>query len=52
MNRWNIPQEMENEIPKRDKYCVYCGVELKENLKKGESRKNQATWEHIINNGQ
>ena len=49
MNRWNIPEEMEIEIIKRDKNCVYCRVELKEKIQKGQSRKNQATWEHIIN---
>lgn len=49
MNRWNIPKEMEIEITKRDKNCVYCGIELIEKIVKGQSRKNQATWEHIIN---
>ena len=42
-------EEMEIEITKRDKNCVYCKIELKEKIVKGQSRKNQATWEHIIN---
>lgn len=29
MNRWNIPEDMENEIIKRDKKCVYCGIIFK-----------------------
>ena len=49
MNRWNIPDEMEKEIIIRDKNCVYCGIKMVEKVPRGESRKNAATWEHIIN---
>jgi 5-methylcytosine-specific restriction endonuclease McrA len=49
MNRWNIPEKMEKEIIERDKYCVYCGIEMLEKVPRGQSRKNAATWEHIIN---
>lgn len=33
----------------RDKNCVYCGIEMLESVSRGSSRKNVATWEHIIN---
>jgi len=46
MNNWNIPEELEKEIRKRDKKCVYCGVNFGSSK---ESRKTQASWEHIIN---
>lgn len=49
MNRWNIPEEMEKEIIIRDENCVYCGTKMIEKVERGESRKNVATWEHIIN---
>jgi len=49
MNRWNIPEEMEKEIIIRDKNCVYCGIKMIDNVPRGVSRKNVATWEHIIN---
>jgi len=46
MNNWNIPKELEKEIIKRDKVCVYCGIKF-DSIKN--SRKSQASWEHIIN---
>jgi len=46
MNNWNIPEWLENEILERDKVCVYCGVKFGSSI---ESRKTQASWEHIIN---
>lgn len=49
MNRWGIPKSLEEEIKSRDKYCVYCGVKLLEAISPGSSRKDKATWEHIIN---
>jgi len=49
MNKWNIPENLENEIRDRDKRCVYCGENLIENVSKIGSRKSVATWEHIIN---
>ncbi len=44
MNKWNIPNWLENEICNRDKNCIYCWIKFDI-----ESRKNKATWEHIIN---
>ena len=49
MNRWGIPGRLEEEIKTRDKACVYCCVQLVESIPFGGSRKNSATWEHIIN---
>lgn len=49
MNLWNIPDWLENEVRARDKTCVYCGVEMLHNVPRGRTRKNAATWEHIIN---
>ncbi|OVE79806.1 HNH endonuclease [bacterium I07] len=49
MNRWGIPAWLENEIRARDKTCIYCGVQMLEKVPPDGSRKNLATWEHIIN---
>ncbi|MBX3661983.1 MAG: hypothetical protein KF804_06020 [Burkholderiales bacterium] len=46
MNRWNLPEWMEQQIIARDQRCVYCGVEFSSTH---QSRKNKPTWEHIIN---
>ncbi len=46
MNKWNIPDDLEKEIIERDKLCVYCGVKFNSSK---ETRKTQASWEHIIN---
>ena len=46
MNNWNIPEWLEKEVIARDKLCVYCGVRFG-SIKN--SRKSQASWEHIIN---
>jgi len=46
MNKWNIPDWLESEILKRDKNCVYCGITFGASQ---ESRKDLATWEHIVN---
>ena len=46
MNNWNIPEQLEKEIIKRDKACVYCGLKFGTSRK---SRKTHASWEHIIN---
>lgn len=50
MNRWGIPQWLEQEVRERDALCVYCRVPLREapSLSR-ESRRVLATWEHIIN---
>jgi 5-methylcytosine-specific restriction endonuclease McrA len=49
MNRWGIPAWLEREVRERDKACVYCGVEMIEQVPPGTFRKAVATWEHIIN---
>jgi len=47
-NQWNIPASLEAEIKKRDKFCVYCGVELLDHVPQKGSRKTVASWEYII----
>ena len=49
MNRWNIPEWLEEEVKARDKFCVYCGVLMVDKMPSIGSRKSVATWEHIIN---
>ena len=49
MNRWNIPDWLEEEIKKRDKACVYCGIVMIDKMPSSGPRKAVATWEHIIN---
>jgi len=46
MNNWNIAEDLEKEILERDKVCIYCGVNFGSSKN---SRKTQASWEHIIN---
>ena len=48
MNKWNIPDLLEEKVRKRDLFCVYCRVKLKYHPKRGEY-KIKATWEHIDN---
>jgi hypothetical protein len=45
-NNWNIPEWLEKEVSKRDKVCVYCGIEF---TSVKTSKKTAASWEHIIN---
>ena len=45
-NNWNISDWLENEVRKRDKACVYCGIEF---TPAKVSKKSAASWEHIIN---
>lgn len=49
MNRWNIPDWVEDKIRKRDKLCVYCRAVLKEYRHARGVPRNKATWEHIDN---
>jgi len=49
MKNWNIPDWLEREVKERDKTCVYCGTHMIEQVPPRASRKNVATWEHIIN---
>lgn len=46
MNRWNIPDWLEEAVKDRDTHCVYCRIEFgtSEN-----GRRSVATWEHIVN---
>lgn len=44
MNKWDIPHWLEVEVRNRDTHCVYCGIKFNK-----ESRKDTATWEHIVN---
>jgi hypothetical protein len=46
MNKWNIPNELETAVLERDQNCVYCGIVF--NIMNPE-RRNQPSWEHIIN---
>jgi len=43
-NKWNISDELEQEIIQRDQHCVYCGV-----IFAPETRAAKASWEHIVN---
>ena len=46
MNRWNIPDWLEQEIIRRDKSCIYCGVVFGLSNDRGGDR---PSWEHIVN---
>jgi hypothetical protein len=49
MNNWGIPDWLEKEVKARDKTCVYCGIQMIEQMPSHGTRKAVATWEHIIN---
>jgi len=49
MNRWGIPDRLEEEVRDRDTVCVYCGIQMIEQAPLSGHRKSLATWEHIIN---
>ena len=49
MNNWGIPDWLEEEVKERDKTCVYCSIQMIEKTPPNGSRKDVATWEHIIN---
>ena len=49
MNRWGIPDWLEEEVKERDKVCVYCGIQMIDQVPQHGPRKAVATWEHIIN---
>jgi len=46
VNRWSIPNWLENEVIARDSQCIYCGVSFEP---VPESRGARPTWEHIVN---
>jgi len=50
MNRWGIPDWLEEEVKMRDEACIYCGVRMIEPMPRHGPRVAAATWEHIINN--
>ena len=45
-NNWNFPDWLENEVRKRDRACIYCGIEF---TPAKISKKSAASWEQIIN---
>lgn len=49
MNRWGIPDWLEQEVKERDKACVYCGTQLIDQMPSSGPRTSVATWKHIIN---
>ena len=49
MNRWNIPEWLEAEVRRRDKNCIYCGIEMELHVPQGKPRGTAVTWEHIVN---
>lgn len=49
MNRWNIPDWLEEEVKARDMVCVYCGKQMADRRSPERGRKDVATWEHVIN---
>jgi 5-methylcytosine-specific restriction endonuclease McrA len=50
-NKWNIPDWIEKKVMERDKYCVYCNVEMKEYSHTKGTPRDKATFEHIDNYG-
>ncbi len=50
MNRWGIPNWLDEDVRARDKTCVYCGVQMIQKAPQRGSRRAVATWEHVINN--
>lgn len=49
MNRWGMPEWLEREVRERDTSCIYCGVLMAKAGDSSASRRELATWEHIIN---
>jgi len=45
MNRWNIPDWLEQEVVASDRCCVYCRASFGSKPTKG----SLASWEHIVN---
>ena len=46
MNRWNIPDWLEQEVLARDSNCVFCRVDF---ALPGSTRGAKPSWEHIVN---
>ncbi len=51
MNKWGIPEWLEEKVKKRDKRCVYCDKKMREYKHTKGTPKDKATWEHIDDNG-
>lgn len=49
VNPYNISESVISEVNQRDTHCVYCGVELIAAVKYGESYKQVASLDHIVN---
>jgi len=50
MNRWGIPDWLEEKARKRDKRCVFCHILMRERPHARGVSKDKATWEHLDNN--
>ena len=48
MNHWGIPGWLERKVKERDRTCVYCGIQMIEQMPLHGPRNAAATWEHII----
>jgi hypothetical protein len=46
LNRWNIPDWLEQEVLVRDIACIYCGVDFSFPVS---TRGTKPSWEHIVN---
>ncbi|MEP6790492.1 MAG: hypothetical protein ABI907_03920 [Ramlibacter sp.] len=46
VNRWKIPEWLEQEVTERDLACVYCRVEF---AREQPVRRSKPSWEHIVN---
>lgn len=51
MNNWGIPQWLEAKVKKRDHFCIYCKIRMKEYPRAKGTPGDKATWEHIDNDG-
>jgi hypothetical protein len=51
MNNWGIPAWLEEKVKIRDKFCIYCGIEMKDYPHTKGTPRDKATWEHIDNDG-
>lgn len=51
MNKWGIPDWLEEKVKKKYRFCVYCHVKLKKHQYTIGTHKDKATLEHIDNYG-
>jgi hypothetical protein len=45
LNRWRIPDWLEQKVIARDRRCIYCGLEFVPDS----PRRFRPSWEHIVN---